>query len=81
MIHIRSVIKAVRISWYYCFNAFFSVTEFTDYFNWLVFPHCIVVLVSYIIIIIIKMQDLEWHIIMSIIAGALYILLYTYALL
>jgi len=26
-----------------------------------------------IIIIIIKMQDLEWHIIMSIIAGALYI--------
>jgi len=27
-----------------------------------------------IIIIIIKMQDLEWHIIMSIIAGALYIL-------
>jgi len=28
---------------------------------------------SFIIIIIIKMQDLEWHIIMSIIAGALYI--------
>ena len=27
-----------------------------------------------IIIIIIKMQDLEWHIIMSIIAGALYII-------
>jgi len=24
------------------FNAFFLVTEFTDYFNWFVFAHCIV---------------------------------------
>ena len=43
-----SVTKAVRgISWFYCFNAFFLVIELTDYVNWFVFPHYIVVFVSY----------------------------------